>query len=168
MQTIKDLGSYTFPALLKNSISKFSDRIALSLVDGEPITYKQLGETADKFARLFEKLNIPRNAKIAIYSTSSPNWGGSFLGIVNYGRIAVPLLPDFNSIEVESILKHAEVSVSELRFGRMYVPRHSGVFDVREFDTIELGAVSVLHTYLAEDYEANEVAKKWQEFENRG
>lgn len=111
MQTIKDLGSYTFPALLKNSISKFSDRIALSLVDGEPITYKQLGETADKFARLFEKLNIPRNAKIAIYSTSSPNWGGSFLGIVNYGRIAVPLLPDFNSIEVESILKHAEVSV---------------------------------------------------------
>ena len=111
MQTIKDLGSYTFPALLKNSISKFSDRIALSLVDGEPITYKQLGETADKFARLFEKLNIPRNAKIAIYSTSSPNWGGSFLGIVNYGRIAVPLLPDFNAVEVESILKHAEVSV---------------------------------------------------------
>lgn len=64
--------------------------------------------------------------------------------------------------------KHAEVSVSELRCGRMYVPRYTGVFDVREYDTIELGAMSVLHTYLAEDYEANEVAKKWQKFERKG
>lgn len=111
MQTIKDLGSYTFPALLKNSLSKFSDRIALSLVNGTPITYKELGGRAEKFGRLFEKLNLARNAKIAIYSTSSPNWGASFLGIVNYGRIAVPLLPDFNAVEVETILKHAEVSV---------------------------------------------------------
>lgn len=111
MQTIKDLGAYTFPALLKNSVSKFSDRIALSLVDGNPITYKELAEISEKFARLFEKLELSRDAKIAIYSTSSPNWGASFLGIVNYGRIAVPLLPDFNAVEVESILKHAEVSV---------------------------------------------------------
>jgi hypothetical protein len=64
--------------------------------------------------------------------------------------------------------KHAEVSVSELRCGRMYIPRHSGVFDVREYDTIELGAMSVLHTYLADDYEANEVAKKWQKFDRKG
>ena len=111
MQTIKDLGSYTFPSLLKNSLSKFSDRIALSLVNGTPITYKELGERSEKFGRLFEKLNLARNAKIAIYSISSPNWGASFLGIVNYGRIAVPLLPDFNAVEVETILKHAEVSV---------------------------------------------------------
>lgn len=111
MQTIKDLGTYTFPALLKNSVSKFSERIALSLVNGDSITYKELEELSKKFARLFEKLNIPRNGKIAIYSTSSPNWGASFLGIVNYGRIAVPLLPDFNAVEVESILSHAEVSV---------------------------------------------------------
>ena len=97
--------------LLKNSLSKFSNRIALSLVNGTPITYKELGERAEKFGRLFEKLNLARNAKIAIYSTSSPNWGASFLGIVNYGRIAVPLLPDFNAVEVETILKHAEVSV---------------------------------------------------------
>ena len=44
MQTIKDLGSYTFPALLKNSIAKFSDRIALSLVNGNPMTYKEMGK----------------------------------------------------------------------------------------------------------------------------
>ena len=67
MQTIKDLGAYTFPALLKNSVSKFSDRIALSLVDGNPITYKELGEISEKFARLFEKLELSRDAKIAIY-----------------------------------------------------------------------------------------------------
>ena len=64
--------------------------------------------------------------------------------------------------------KHADVAIGELRFGRMYVPRYTGVFDVREFDTIELGAMCVLHTYLARDYEENEVAKKWQKFERKG
>jgi hypothetical protein len=64
--------------------------------------------------------------------------------------------------------KHADVAISELKFGRMYVPRYTGVFDVREFDTIELGAMCVLHTYLARDYEENEVAKKWQKFERKG
>lgn len=64
--------------------------------------------------------------------------------------------------------KHADVDISELRSGRMYTHRYSGVFDVREFDTIELGAMCVLHDYLAEDYEANEVAKKWQKFERKG
>lgn len=64
--------------------------------------------------------------------------------------------------------KHADVAISELRFGRMYVPRYTGVFDVREFDTIELGAMCVLHTYLARDCEENEVAKKWQKFERKG
>ena len=64
--------------------------------------------------------------------------------------------------------KHADVDISELRFGRMYTHSYSGVFDVREFDTIELGAMCVLHDYLAEDYEANEVAKKWQKFERKG
>ena len=64
--------------------------------------------------------------------------------------------------------KHADVGISELRFGRMYTHRYSGVFDVREFDTIEAGALCVLHDYLAEDYEANEVAKKWQKFERKG
>jgi hypothetical protein len=64
--------------------------------------------------------------------------------------------------------KHADVAISELRFGRMYVPRYTGVFDVREFDTIELGAMCVLHTYLASDFEENEVARKWQKFERKG
>jgi hypothetical protein len=63
---------------------------------------------------------------------------------------------------------HADVAISELQFGRMYVPRYTGVFDMREFDTIELGAMCVLHTYLASDFEENEVARKWQKFERKG
>ncbi len=42
MQTIEDLKQYTFKALLENSIKKFEKEKALSLVDGEPISYREV------------------------------------------------------------------------------------------------------------------------------
>lgn len=110
MQTLKDIGVYTFPALLRNSLKKFSDRKALSLVDGDSITYQQLNDVSQYVSKLLYSLGLRKGNKVAIYSTSLPNWGASYFGIVDSGLIAVPLLPDFSVSEVESILKHAEVS----------------------------------------------------------
>ncbi len=111
MQTLNDLGSYTFPALLSNSVRKFGKRNALSLVDGEVITYNELYERAIAVSEQLQKLGLQKGAKIAIYSTSMPNWGAAYFGIVNSGFIAVPLLPDFSIVEVETILLHAEVKI---------------------------------------------------------
>lgn len=109
METIKDLGTYTFPSLFKNTIKKFSDCDALSLVNGEPITYREMAVLVDRTAKMLVGLGLHAGSKIALYSTSMPNWGVSYFAIVNYGYIAVPLLPDFSSMEVESILAHCGV-----------------------------------------------------------
>ena len=38
METIQDLGSYTFPSLLKNSLKKFASRPALALIGQKEVT----------------------------------------------------------------------------------------------------------------------------------
>jgi len=111
MQTLKDLGSYTFPALLGNSVSKFGKRNALGLIDGEVITYNELHQRSMDVSRQLYDIGLRKGDKAAIYSTSMPNWGAAYFGIVNSGLIAVPLLPDFSLSEVETILLHAEVKV---------------------------------------------------------
>ncbi|MBP7479843.1 MAG: AMP-binding protein [Spirochaetaceae bacterium] len=111
MQTLKDLGSYTFPALLSNSVSKFGKRNALGLIDGEVITYNELHQRSMDVSRQLYDIGLRKGDKAAIYSTSMPNWGAVYFGIVNSGLIAVPLLPDFSLSEVETILLHAEVKV---------------------------------------------------------
>lgn len=39
METIKDLGTYTFAGLLDNSVRKFGERPALTLIGKTPYTY---------------------------------------------------------------------------------------------------------------------------------
>ena len=107
MQTINDLGKYTFSALLRNSVLKFSNRPALSYVSEQPISYKELNEKVESIKTLLHSLGIKPLDKVAIFSTSSPQWAISYFAIVTLGAIAVPLLPDFNESEASSCLKHS-------------------------------------------------------------
>lgn len=107
MQTIDDLRKYTFSALLKNSVDKFSDRPALSYVSENAITYADLNEKVNSVKNLLHSLGIGPHDKVAIFSTSSPQWAISYFAIVTMGAIAVPLLPDFNENEASSCIKHS-------------------------------------------------------------
>ncbi len=110
MVTIQDLGSYTFPALFNNSIKNFSDCNALSFVHTKPITYSEVKDKTENAALILQHLGIKKGDKVAIWSGSDPNWCVAYFAIVNYGAIAVPILPDFSIKEVEAILTHAGVS----------------------------------------------------------
>ncbi len=122
MQTISDLGTYTFPALFRNTLLKFSECSALSMVHGTPITYRELNARVERAARLLYKNGFAPKQKFAVFSSGMPNWGAAYLAIVNNGGIAVPLLPDFTAGEVEAILRHAEVDgmfVSDRLYARI-------------------------------------------------
>ncbi len=108
MQTVTELGTYTFPALLANTLSKFSDRPASSFVNAEPITYAEFGAQVTDLKNRLHRLGINPGDRVALFSTNCPNWGISYFAIVTLGAIAVPLLPDFNAKEVDTCLKHAE------------------------------------------------------------
>jgi long-chain acyl-CoA synthetase len=107
METINDLGSYTFPALLANSLKKFGDRPAVAFASGKPITYAEVGERIIAARNLLWSLGVERGDRVAIYGGSSPSWGIAYFAIVTLGAIAVPLLPDFNAKEVDACLAHS-------------------------------------------------------------
>jgi long-chain acyl-CoA synthetase len=107
METIHDLGSYTFPALLANSLKKFGDRPALAFSSGAPLTYREVGDRITAFKNSLWRMGVGQGDKVALYGTSCPNWGISYFSIVSLGAIAVPLLPDFNAKEVETCIRHS-------------------------------------------------------------
>ena len=109
METIRDLGKFTFKALLENSVKKFGERPALSLVNENPVTYAQVAQKSIRINKFLTAMGIKKGSKVALYGTGRPEWGEAYFGIVNIGAIAVPLLPDFSETEVLSILKHCGV-----------------------------------------------------------
>ena len=111
MQTINELGTYTFQALLENSIKRFGERPALSLVSGAPISYNEANKQIEQLQQVLYRLGINHGDKVAIYSHSVPHWGIAYFAIVTMGAIAVPLLPDFTDKEVKSCLEHSETTM---------------------------------------------------------
>lgn len=111
MQTINELGTYTFQALLENSIKRFGERPALSFVSGAPISYNEANTQIEQLQQVLYRLGINPGDKVAIYSHSVPHWGIAYFAIVTMGAIAVPLLPDFTDKEVKSCLEHSETTM---------------------------------------------------------
>lgn len=107
METISDLGSYTFPAMLANSLAKFGSRPALAFASGVPITYDEVGARVTGLKGLLYNLGIEKGDRVVIFGASSPNWGISYFAVVGLGAIAVPLLPDFSPKEVDTCIRHS-------------------------------------------------------------
>lgn len=98
----------TLPAGFSEMVTKFGDRNALSFVGQTPMTYNDVNHQISSLIRLLEEIGIQSGDKLAILSSNMPNWGISYFAITFMGAVAVPLLPDFLSSEIENILNHSE------------------------------------------------------------
>jgi len=81
-----------------------------AISDYKGITYKY-GVVAREIKKLhlfFEKSGIKKGDKIALIGKNSANWGVSFIAVVTYGAVAVPILPDFKPNDVHYIVNHSE------------------------------------------------------------
>lgn len=107
MTTIEDLGTYTFPAVLENTLEKYSDRAALSFVSGDPMTYAEVGKKITSLRELMYKSGVNQGDRVALLGASSPQWAVAYFTITTLGAIAVPLLPDFSQKEVEGCINHS-------------------------------------------------------------
>jgi len=87
----------TFKHVLKNSVEKYGERPALSMVNGEPITYRQLGEKVHTLSTILADRGIKAGDRVAILSENMPNWGIAYFAITTMGAIAVP--KQYNKLE---------------------------------------------------------------------
>nr|WP_319270706.1 AMP-binding protein [uncultured Draconibacterium sp.] len=118
----------TLPALFYNSVEKFADNTAIKFVGEDDFTYKQMGEDVELLAELLIELGIGKGDKVAILSTNMPNWGKAFFATTVVGAVAVPILPDFHSNEIETIIEHSESKLLFVSEG-LYKSVSQGVSD---------------------------------------
>jgi len=98
----------TIYEVVKHSVEKFSERIAFSMIGGEDVSYKEVGERVEKVQEMLLDAGVGAGDKVAILSSSMPNWGVSYFAVTSAGMIAVPILPDFTSEELDLIIAHSE------------------------------------------------------------
>jgi len=135
------LEKMTFKHVLKNSVEKYGERPALSMVNGEPITYRQLGEKVHTLSTILADRGIKAGDRVAILSENMPNWGIAYFAITTMGAIAVPILPDFHANEVLHILRHSEakaIFISEKQYNKLEEARIEGLKTLFILDNFSL------------------------------
>ena len=81
---------------------------AFSDYQGTQCTYGEAAQLIRQIHCCFRESGIKRGDKIALLGRNSSNWAISFLAILGYGAVAVPVLPDFNTEDIHHILNHSE------------------------------------------------------------
>lgn len=100
IKTLKELFHY--------GTNSYKDNKCLCTLGGDFYTYSQFGEKTREASSLLFLNNIKSGDKIGILAQNMPNWGVAFMSCTAYGRVAVPMLPDFSEMEISNILQHSE------------------------------------------------------------
>ena len=98
----------TLKGLLKASTEAYANNKFLCIIDGDFYTFKQFGEKVKAIAALLHANRLEAGDRVGILCQSMPNWGVAFMSCAAYGKIAVPMLPDFSIDEINNIINHSE------------------------------------------------------------
>ena len=102
---------YTIPEILEKSSQRYASRSALSMVGGKAVSYRDLEPRTRRIAALLRVLGAVKGDRVALLSENRPEWGLSYFGIARVGAIAVPIMTDFTSEQIATILEHSESKI---------------------------------------------------------
>ena len=132
----------SFIQLVEESIRANWDRDALTDYKGATLQYKDVARKIEKMHILFEHAGIRKGDKIALCGRNSANWTATFLSIVTYGAVAVPILHEFKADNVHHIVNHSEArmlfvgdQVWEM-FNEAAMPNLEGIIELKNFDLV--------------------------------
>ena len=78
------------------------------MFNGEEVTYAEAGLRMRKVQELLTGAGLEPGDKVALLSSSMPNWGIGYFAVTSAGMVVVPILPDFSSEELDMIIEHSE------------------------------------------------------------
>ncbi|MBN2460694.1 MAG: AMP-binding protein [Candidatus Cloacimonetes bacterium] len=104
---------------VENSVRKNWELPALTNFRGETLTYEGLADRILFLHYIFQKLGLKKDDKISILGKNSINWAVTYLAIVSYGAVVVPILPDFKASDVHHIVNHSD-SLVLFSLGSLY------------------------------------------------
>lgn len=103
---------YNFIKIYEKSFSENWSLPALSEYGKNNVqTYGEVAEEIAKTHLLFESIGIKPGDKIALCGKDSANWVKVYMATVTYGAIIVPILAEFNPVDITHIINHSEAAL---------------------------------------------------------
>ncbi len=131
----------TLAHLFEDCTSKYPDLTVNTMVgwtSGQ--TYQELKEKVGRLSILLDCYGVGSGDKVAILSAGHPNWIAAFFSATAFGRVAVPLLPDFSPSVVANVLAHSEAKalfVSAKCYEKLSAETLAALSLVIDIDTLE-------------------------------
>lgn len=98
-----------FIRIYKRSFIENWDLPALTdYVSGRTLSYADVATTIAKMHMLFDSVGVRHGMKIALCGKDSINWVLVYMAAVTYGAVIVPILSEFNPVDIMHIVNHSE------------------------------------------------------------
>ncbi len=129
-------------SLVEDVIKKHPDYKAFSDYQGDDFTYREVGKSIYFLHQFFHEVGIKKGDKVAMIGRNMSNWALTYLGVITYGAVVVPILPDFHSNDIHHIVNHSESILlfsTELMFDKIdetQIPHVKGIVSMNGFTPI--------------------------------
>jgi len=97
-----------FIKYIETSLKENWDLPALTDYKGDSYKYSDVARKIAKIHIMFEECDVKKGDKIALIGKNSANWAITYLAIISYGAVVVPVLPDFHPNDVHHIVNHSD------------------------------------------------------------
>lgn len=99
----------TLNYIVDSSREKYGDLGAIGMALEEPLTYEEFHERICAVASGLIAKGLVKGDRVAVLAENSHNWGTAYLGVVRFGGVGIPILPDLPESDVHHILSEMKV-----------------------------------------------------------
>lgn len=129
----------SFIALIEQSIKTNWYLNALTDYKGITLQYKDVARKIEKIHILLENAGIGKGDKIAICGRNSAHWTVTYLAVITYGAVVVPILHEFKADQVHNIVNHSEARLLFVgdqiweNLNEAAMPHLEGIIELKDF-----------------------------------
>lgn len=140
-----------FLQLIEDSIKKNWDLDALTDYNGATLQYKDVARKIDKVHIFLEEAGVKKGDKIAICGRNSSHWGVTYLAILTYGAIVVPILHEFKADNIHHIVNHSDARMLYVGdrvwedLNEQEMPKLEGIMLMTDFSVLVARNKKLLH-----------------------
>lgn len=129
----------SFIALIEQSIKTNWYLNALTDYKGITLQYRDVARKIEKIHILLENAGIEKGDKIAICGRNSARWTVTYLAVITYGAVVVPILHEFKADQVHNIVNHSEARLLFVgdqiweNLNEAAMPHLEGIIELKDF-----------------------------------
>lgn len=129
----------SFIALIEQNIKTNWYLNALTDYKGITLQYRDVARKIEKIHILLENAGIEKGDKIAICGRNSAHWTVTYLAVITYGAVVVPILHEFKADQVHNIVNHSEARLLFVgdqiweNLNEAAMPHLEGIIELKDF-----------------------------------